>query len=44
MTRGEGERDNGEALSRNMYKGPMDKSKGGIGLSMGGGGWWDGGE
>ena len=30
----------GEGSSRNMYKGPMDKAKGG-GLRMGGGGgWW----
>ena len=42
MTRGEGEGDNreirGRVKSRNMYKGPMDKDKGGCGLIVGVGG------
>ena len=28
----------GEGLSRNVYKGPMDKANSGVGVSVGGGG------
>ena len=48
VTRGEWGGDNGEGkregLSRNMYKGHMDKAKGGLRSRVGGGDGWGGGE
>ena len=34
----------GEGSSRDMYKEPIDKTKGGVGLRVGGKGWWGGGK
>ena len=34
----------GRVKSRNMYKGPMDKANMEVGLSVGGGSGWGGGE